>query len=646
MHLIYRGEEIPVPVLGPRRLRARLLIHLRHLSHRSQIALAFVALILSSASCTILIGNAIFGRKANELAQARLELDLKVVDQVLLTRLDYMRSLMLPVATLLDPAMTGFKGSERLCDQDHSGIPFDFLGVLDTASRSAFLLQQPSCTQSVLAGTSFDSLEQSDLGRFAKEASASAQSMSGFLLLPRDTSLLLGLSDPPDDGLSTAAVTPLEGGRVLFLGSLTNGQMDLVSSTLDLLAKRANVRYKASIFLKNVRIATTLGPEALGTVAAPEVTDAVLDHGGSFAGNTLVNGQTMDAAYKPLRDFDGRIVGMLGIGTEEDVYGEIRRRTASLFTIIIAAGMTFGFAMAWFFSVTLTRPLKDLAEGMDRVARGDLDLKVRLESADELGQLARAFNLMVRAVKERDMRLHEVNQERLSQLEKQVSVGRLAAGVAHEINNPLTAILSLSMLTRDSLPEKDGRRDDLDIVVTETTRCRDIVRSLLDFARERPPEKRVVDVNQVLRETLSLTARYDALAQVRMELRFSETPLRVNADAKQLQQVFTNVILNAAEASRPGGSITISTDEDSSGGFALVRVQDTGKGIPEQYLNRVFEPFFTTKGTGKGTGLGLSVSLGIIQRHNGAIDIESWEGRGTRLTITIPIAPQEKASEA
>jgi two-component system NtrC family sensor kinase len=330
---------------------------------------------------------------------------------------------------------------------------------------------------------------------------------------------------------------------------------------------------------------------------------------------------------------------------DQEVYEQARGQATTLFTSLIAAGMIFGLIMSYLFAARLVRPVRELAEGMNRVAQGDLNYKVRIQSGDELGRLARAFNQMVKEVLARDMRLREMTDEKLSQMEKQVSVGRLAAGVAHEINNPLTAVLSLSMLMRKNLPANDPRAEDLDIIVTETTRCRDIVRSLLDFARERPTEKHVVDLNQVVRDTLALTAKYEALSQVTVEVALLGQPLLVNADAKQIMQVFANLMLNAAEATRAGGTIRVTSDEDSSGGFAVVAIRDTGKGIPQKYLNRVFEPFFTTKGTGKGTGLGLSVSLGIVQKHDGAIEIESEEGQGTAVTVILPREPTEPGAE-
>jgi two-component system NtrC family sensor kinase len=223
----------------------------------------------------------------------------------------------------------------------------------------------------------------------------------------------------------------------------------------------------------------------------------------------------------------------------------------------------------------------------------------------------------------------------------------LAAGVAHEINNPLTSVLSLSMLMLKGLKEDDPRREDLKLIVEETTRCRTIVRSLLDFAREVPSEKKLIDINQVIQDTLILAKRYESMERVEVALKLSREPLMVIGDLEQLRQVFANVLINAAEASRDNdnGRIVVTTDEDSSGGFVIARVRDRGVGIQKENLSKVFQPFFTTKGARKGTGLGLSVSLGIITKHGGTIEIDSQEGRGTTVTILLPRASGEPSEE-
>ncbi|EKD52358.1 MAG: histidine kinase [uncultured bacterium] len=318
------------------------------------------------------------------------------------------------------------------------------------------------------------------------------------------------------------------------------------------------------------------------------------------------------------------------------MYAQLKDTTTTLFTSLIASGMIFGFIMTYLFSLWLVKPIAKLAEAMNRVAEGDLDLKVRIESADELGKLARAFNRMVAAIKERDYKLMEFNENRFTAVEKQISIGRLAAGVAHEINNPLTAVLSLSSLLYKKTSPSDPGHEDLSLIVTETTRCREIVRNLLDFARERPVEMKIIDINQVIRETIVLTKKYEELEKVTVLLELSPQALLVNADPKLMQQVFINLILNAAEATDAGGRIWVKSEDDSSGGFVQIVIKDTGKGIPREYRNRVFEPFFTTKGSRKGTGLGLSVSLGIIQRHKGTIQLDSEENQGTTMIVIIP----------
>jgi len=248
---------------------------------------------------------------------------------------------------------------------------------------------------------------------------------------------------------------------------------------------------------------------------------------------------------------------MLGAGTNEDIYREVKHKTTMLFSALIVGGMLFGLIITYFVSIWLVKPVAQLATGMSRVAEGDLSYKVRLSPTDELGRLAQAFNQMVKAVKERDLKLREMTENRLSAVEKQISIGRLAAGVAHEINNPLTAILSLSMLMQQRTPEDDEKREDLDIIVTETKRCREIVRGLLDFARESPANRTVVDINQMARDTIMLAGKYDAMDKAEVVMDLPSTPLYVNADSKMLQQVLTNLLLNAAEALDDSGKITI-----------------------------------------------------------------------------------------
>ena len=612
------------PVARRKGKRGGLLTWFRRFSLRTRLIAAFVLLIVSSALATIVIADMVLGSKVVELAMSNMEVGLKMAEQNLSDRLQRMKLLARMEA-------------ERWQDgpPDRSGRP--------VALRSGELLDfiAASSPQGVTVIRGEGNIEicaaefySSELGMLISEADRRGEVLAGFLEVSGETLKHAGYRDPPQKGVLLAAAAPLPNGGTLLLGTLANGRNELVTAPVE--AMKYRERHAASLFLGGARIATTLGDHAIGSLAEDLVVKKVLKEGEFFFGSTIDLGKTYCAAYRPIKDYRGKIIGMLGVGTEKQVYTDLSNQTLTLFSGLIALGMMFGFAMTYMFSAWLIRPVSELAKGMDRVARDDLNYKVRIGSADELGRLAKAFNLMVKNIKERDIRLREMTAERLSQVEKQVSIGRLAAGVAHEINNPLTSVLSLSMLMLKQLPGDDSNREDLQIIVEETTRCREIVRNLLDFARERPAETMVIDLGQVIRETLVLTSKYDKMDQIQTFLRLSDEPLFVNGDPKQLQQVFTNIITNAAEATGNQGKIIISVDEDSSGGFVVTRVQDNGKGIPPDHLNRVFQPFFTTKGPGKGTGLGLSVSLGIIRRHGGTVEIDSQEKNGTTVTVLLP----------
>jgi len=225
--------------------------------------------------------------------------------------------------------------------------------------------------------------------------------------------------------------------------------------------------------------------------------------------------------------------------------------------------------------------------------------------------------------------------------EKLAAVGRLAAGVAHEINNPLTTVLTFSHLIRENEGLGDQDRQDLDLVIRETTRASEIVRGLLDFARERPAVKEALDVNDVVRRTTALLGGQKAFQGIRVQEHLQEDLPAVDGDLNRLQQVLLNLSLNACEAMPQGGTLTISTS--ARPGSVLLTVADTGCGIRAEHLDRIFEPFFSTKPVGKGTGLGLSVSYGIVQRHGGTLEVESEVGHGTTFTITLPCAEGNKS---
>ncbi len=231
-------------------------------------------------------------------------------------------------------------------------------------------------------------------------------------------------------------------------------------------------------------------------------------------------------------------------------------------------------------------------------------------------------------------------QDQLIQSEKLASMGQLAAGVAHEINNPLgTVLLYADLLLRD-LPEGDGRRPDLRLILDEARRCKGIVQALLNFARQNKVLAQVTDANRLCQETIEEVERLPLFERVRIAADLDPALPEVHADPAQLRQVLLNLLSNAAEAMPEGGTITIASRSVSAGGDAIeISIADTGCGIPEENLPRLFTPFFTTKPIGKGTGLGLAIAYGIVKMHRGSIDVQSKVGVGTTFVIRLPCSP-------
>jgi PAS domain S-box-containing protein len=226
-------------------------------------------------------------------------------------------------------------------------------------------------------------------------------------------------------------------------------------------------------------------------------------------------------------------------------------------------------------------------------------------------------------------------QKAMMQQEKLASVGRLSAGVAHEINNPLTTILTTAMLIQEDLDPQDPNYHELETISKETLRCRKIVTSLLDFARQSTPARKPCDINKIVKESATLTQKQAAFKDVSLNYELDKNVPSLDLDKGQIQQSLINLIINAVEATDAGGSIFISTAFQKYQGRVDISISDTGQGIEEHDLSRVFDPFFTTKDDGN--GLGLAITHGIIEQHNGKIDVFSKLGRGTIFTIKLPV---------
>ena len=226
-------------------------------------------------------------------------------------------------------------------------------------------------------------------------------------------------------------------------------------------------------------------------------------------------------------------------------------------------------------------------------------------------------------------------QKMMMQQEKLVSIGRLSAGVAHEINNPLTTVLTTAMLLQEDIPSDDPICEDMELIVTEVLRCRKIVTSLLDFARQTKPEKKLNDINDIVMESILLTRKQAAFDDISVEpVLFDDIP-KSYLDKDQIQQALINLLINATEATPSGGKIKVSTSFLSKKKTIVISLSDTGEGIEKERVDKIFDPFFTTKETG--TGLGLSITHGIIEQHGGGIDVASQSGVGTTFKINLPL---------
>ena len=238
---------------------------------------------------------------------------------------------------------------------------------------------------------------------------------------------------------------------------------------------------------------------------------------------------------------------------------------------------------------------------------------------------------------EMEKRLQET-QLQLLQSEKLRSLGEMAAGVAHEINNPLGGILLYASLLLEELSPEDQKRKDVERIVSEATRCKEIVKSLLEFARQSSPDKELVNVNSAINEGLLFLENQATFHNIRIVKELDPGLPPVYGNVGQLKQVFMNIMLNAVDAMHGEGTLTIRTSLSQDAREVIISFTDTGVGIPKEILPRIFDPFFTTKEVGKGTGLGLSVSYGIVKEHGGRIEVESEVGKGSTFRVILPAA--------
>jgi two-component system, NtrC family, sensor kinase len=532
----------------------------------------------------------------------------------------------------------------------------------DTITGNA-LIRKVLATGQLVSGTAI--LERTELER--EDTVLAARARMEVIATPR--------ARPSGEGLSTAgmmlaAAVPLFDPSGKLLGVLVGGMLlnrdtqivDKINQTVH----AAEVYHgretgTATIFQGDLRISTNVknsdGSRAISTLVSDEVADAVIGGGTRWVGHAFVVNAWYITAYEPLRDITGRVIGMLYVGVLRQPYYDVLWSTLARFGAIALGGVFLIVAIAITQARRISRPLKTLEGIAQQVADGDFRQEVSVDAPLEITHLATSITRMAaklekereeleewgtmleRRVKERSDELSKIHAQ-LFRSEKLASLGKLAAGVAHEINNPLTGILTNSSLMLEDLAAEDPMREEVEVIVHETIRCRDIVKRLLDFARQTKPQKKLTNLNDLMENIVLLVRNQASFRNIQIERHLEEQLPLVLTDPDQIQQVFINIILNAAEAMTQGGLLTIRSSLDAGTRLINLSFADTGPGIAEEQRERIFDPFFTTKE--HGTGLGLSISYGIIEQHGGTISVESAVGKGTTFTIQLPVTTAEQ----
>ena len=459
------------------------------------------------------------------------------------------------------------------------------------------------------------------------------------------------------DGMTIVAAVPIFHQGVLigsiYGGVLLNRNQEIVDNVRDTVFLEERFRGRdigtVTIFLRDLRVSTNVldseGNRAIGTRVSEEVRYRVLQEGLQWIDRAFVVNDWYITAYEPVIDIFGDRVGILYVGVLEAKYVDIRRNSILLFVVITGAGVVIAIVLGSVLGQRIFDPVHRLIDASKKVSSGDLSPDIGSISQSEIGVLQRTFAEMLESLRDRDQRQRAESERKLLQSEKQASIGRLAAGVAHEINNPLTGVVTFThmVLRRPNLP--DDIRADLEVVAESTERVRKIVRGLLDFARQVTLEPEPTDVNDLIEVTIPLVANQALMKGVIICFDpCSELPL-LTLDRNLFESVLLNIIINAIDATDSRGNINISTSLSISSGHQTQRgieivIEDSGRGIAPKHLDKLFDPFFTTKDVGKGTGLGLSVSQGIVERHGGSIRVQSVVDKGSIFTVWLPLGSE------
>jgi two-component system NtrC family sensor kinase len=436
-------------------------------------------------------------------------------------------------------------------------------------------------------------------------------------------------------GLVLVSVSPILDNNAQVIGAvvamhLFNNDFTLVDNI-----KSAGGIDTVTIFLGDLRVSTNVmtpeGERAIGTRISQEVSNVVLKQGLEFVGPAFVVSENYITRYDPLNNHVGEKVGILYVGAKQASFYRLVNSFNQRIVLVSIGMIVFTFILATPVSRVITRPLeqiRDLVVASQRVANGDMSVRVSSSAGGEVGELIKDFNSMLDTL--------QTTQDQLVQSEKLASLGQLAAGVAHELNNPLGTILLYSdILLKNTRPDSPMKAD-LELIVEETKRCKGIIGSLLEFARQNQVIVKPTDLNELILSVLEVERkRYkDKPVKIDHDLD-AELPI-IQADHAQIMQLLVNLIENSMDAIPSGGKVLVRTRKGPVG-MVTIEIEDNGMGIPPEVLTKVFTPFFTTKPVGQGTGLGLSLVYGIVKMHRGQVTVRSEMNQGTTFIVQLPI---------
>jgi two-component system NtrC family sensor kinase len=633
-------------------------------STRSKLIASFLGVCLLVGAVSLLIGVQLLYKAVLSEATNRVRLDLNAAREIYQTRIKTIR---IPLSTtVLGPGFRSALENKEISDlvsrleRLARNAELDFAGIVTkegttlckigkgSAANKSLEVANP-ITNSVIdrmvpvSGTVI--LNKEFLA--AEDPELAEQADIRFIPTPR--------AAPRDEkeetsGMALAAGIPIfendEFLGVIYGGALLSRSTDIVDTVRDTVFQHETYKGRsigtATIFFNDLRISTNVltpeGKRAIGTRVSKEVRDYVLTEGKKWTDRAFVVNDWYITAYEPIEDIFGERVGMLYVGVLEAKYADMRRNALSILVIITVAGMILAIGLGYILADKIMNPVHRLIKASEQVSEGDLTPDIGTVSKDEIGVLQKTFLDMVAAMGRRTA----AAENQILQSEKQASVGRLAAGVAHEINNPLTGVLTYTHMLLRRKDIGDDIRADLEVIADSTERVRTIVKGLLEFSRQTKLTPEPTQVNHLIGSTISLVENQALVKGVSIKFNPGENLPMVVLDRGQFQSVLLNMIINALDATEPGDTITLYTAtglsaSDSSRKGVEITIADTGSGIPPENLDKLFDPFFTTKEVGKGTGLGLSVSLGIVQRHGGTIRVQSEVGKGTRFFVWLPI---------